>query len=272
MRRFLWLGLLLALLAPSARADDKKNAPFVPPPLEIRWYGHAFVYITSSTGVRIAIDPWGDDSQVAYKFPLRLPADVVLISSETADHDGGTRLMGSPQTFSSVTAIGVNNARGLLFRGVQTYRDKSQGAQRGTNAVFTFKLDGIRFCHLGALGHTLDSAQKTEIGPVDVLFLPVGNPELTPGEILKTARDLNAKIIVPIKYQNEWTQNLNLRPLGEFMAAVPPEIPSKDLKASSFTITPEQIPAAPVIYLLQPAQDAAPAPAAGDAAPPIPTP
>lgn len=268
MRRFLWLGLLLALVTPSVHADDKdkKKTPFVPPPLEVRWYGHAFIYITSTTGVRIAIDPWGEDSQVNYKFPARLPADVVLVSSETSDHNGGTRLFGSPQIFSSVTAVGMNNARGLKFRGVQTYRDKEQGAKRGTNAVFIFTLDGIRFCHFGALGHSLDASQKSAIGPVDVLFLPVGNPDMTPSEILRNARDLNAKVIVPIKYQNEWTQNLNLRPLTEFMAAVPPELPSKDLKAPSFTITPEQIPTSPIVYLLSPDQ------AAPDAAPPVPTP
>jgi L-ascorbate metabolism protein UlaG (beta-lactamase superfamily) len=263
MRRFVWLSLLLGLLLPAAHADDKKkNAAYTPPPMEVHWYGHAFIYITSTTGVRIAIDPWSEDSSVTYKFPTRLPADVVLVSSETPDHNGSIRLFGSPQVFSSVTAIGLNNARGLMFRGVQTYRDKSKGAQRGTNSVFTFKLDGIRFCHLGALGHVLDTEQKAEIGQVDVLFLPVGNPDLTPTEILKMAHDLGAKIIVPIKYKNQWSQDLNLRPLSEFMAAVPPEIPSKDLQASSFTITPEQIPPSPTIYLLTPDQDAAPASAA----------
>lgn len=248
----------LAVLSPgTARAGDPPKALPVTP-ITVRFYGHGFIYIISSTGVRIAIDPYSEDSPMTYKFPIRLPADVVLVSNEADDSDGSDRLFGSPQVFRSVTAIGINNARGLLFTGVQTYRDKSQGAELGVNATFTFKLDGIRFCHLGSIGHVLDATQRSQIGPVDVLFLPVGNPNLSVPEMNRIAHDLNAKIIVPIKYKTEFTADMNLRPLDDFLAG---QANIKKLNASEFSLTPVDIPAAatnPAIYVLslpQPAPD-----------------
>ena len=258
-RSVLVLVALLALAAGilSARADDKTPPPPATP-LTIRYYGHAFIYLISSTGVRIAIDPYGEDL-VTYKFPAQLPADVVLISNEADDHAAGSRLFGSPQIFASVTAIGLNNARGLLFKGVQTYRDKNadQGAEHGTNATFVFKLDGIRLCHLGGIGHVPDSNQRVDIGTVDVLFLPVGNPDLSQAELDKTVHDLNPKIIVPILYKTPFSGDMNLRPLDDYLKEnkkSPSPMPVQDLKASEFTLTPDQLPATPTIDLLTPLQ------------------
>jgi len=36
--------------------------------VNVHWYGHGFVYLTSSVGIRCAIDPFGPDT-VHYKFP-----------------------------------------------------------------------------------------------------------------------------------------------------------------------------------------------------------
>jgi len=240
------LPALLAIvpLAP-LRASTPPPAP-APTPLTIRYYGHAFVYLITSTGVRIAIDPY-DEGTGTYVFPARLPADVVLVTNEADDHSGSNRLFGSPQVFRSITAIGANNARGLFFKGVETYRDKEGGARLGTNATFTFRVDGIRFAHLGGIGHVPDPDQVAEIGQVDVLFLPIGDLALSLADLNKTAAELGAKIIIPIKYKTEFTPDLALRGLDEYLAG---RQNVRDLKASEFNLTPADIPADPTIYVM----------------------
>lgn len=45
----------------------------------------------------------------------------------------------------------------------------------------------MTFCHLGHLGHSLSAAEVKAIGPVDVLFVPVGGVYVMNGEM---ARDV----------------------------------------------------------------------------------
>ena len=65
-------------------------------------------------------------------------------------------------------------SQGVEIRGIRSYHDEQRGRLRGLNTIFCFTLDGIRVCHLGDLGHILSRAQLKAIGPVDLLFLPVG--------------------------------------------------------------------------------------------------
>jgi L-ascorbate metabolism protein UlaG (beta-lactamase superfamily) len=73
-----------------------------------------------------------------------------------------------------IKGAGRHAAFGLEFRGVASYHDSDGGRKRGENTIFCFALDDIRICHLGDLGHLLSPAQVDAIGPVDLLFLPVG--------------------------------------------------------------------------------------------------
>ncbi|MDD2677330.1 MAG: MBL fold metallo-hydrolase, partial [Methylacidiphilaceae bacterium] len=82
MRRGRWLVrafLLLFLQSPFLLLPQNGHA--AAPSVLIRWYGHAFIYLIASSGIRIAIDPFGDET-VHYRFPASLQADVVLISNE----------------------------------------------------------------------------------------------------------------------------------------------------------------------------------------------
>lgn len=214
------------------------------PGVLVRWYGHAFIYLIASSGIRIAIDPFGDET-VHYHFPAALQADVVLISNEANDRSAGERIQGSPQVFRSVAATGTNNARGLLFRGITTFRDKSQGAIHGHNTAFVFDLDGIRFAHLGDLGHPLTPELQAEFGKVDVLFLPVGRDTLLVSELDKIASDLSARIIVPIAYRTELSGDLELRPLSEYLDSRPN---IRWIDGSEFSLTASELPSAPMIY------------------------
>jgi L-ascorbate metabolism protein UlaG (beta-lactamase superfamily) len=210
----------------------------------IRWYGHAFIYLIASSGIRIAIDPYGDET-VHYRFPASLQADVVLISNEANDHSAGERIQGTPQIFRSIAALGTNNARGLLFRGILCFRDKSQGNIHGHNTSFVFSLDGIRFAHLGDLGHPLSPELLNEFGTVDVLFLPIGRDGLLVSELDKIAADLSARIIVPIAYRTELSGDLELRTLASYLDN---RSNVRWIDGSEFSLSAAELPPSPMIY------------------------
>jgi hypothetical protein len=238
----LTLGGILGLWAETPPSPSSNVQP-----LTVRWYGQGFIYIISNVGIRIALDPFGEES-VDYKFPLRLQADVVLISSEQDEVSAGDRLFGSPQIFRSTTAVGMNKARGNLFKGVETFLDNQQGDQLGENTSYSFTLDGIRFAHLGEIGHALNSEQVRQIGQVDVLFLPVGISTVSVADLRKMAADLGAKIIVPICYATIYNPKLNLRKLDDFLEGAT-NIQNWDTNA--FTLSAKTLPITPTIYVLK---------------------
>ena len=75
------------------------NAAPAPMPVaggvNVHWYGHGFVYLTSSVGIRCAIDPFGPET-VHYKFPVHLAADFVLSHARS-----GGPLRGGPDLWQS---------------------------------------------------------------------------------------------------------------------------------------------------------------------------
>jgi L-ascorbate metabolism protein UlaG (beta-lactamase superfamily) len=243
-------------LKPAAPVAKPRGAEEAPTPLPIlkpeqgthlNYFGHAFVYLTSRSGVRIGINPFTEGS-VGYSFPKNLTADIVLISSESDDHSGGQHFFGLPQIFRSLTGLGANRANGIPFKGVETYRDDIQGRNLGKNAVYVVEMDNIRFCHLGTLGHPLNTKQTDAIGRVDVLFLPVGLPALTNRDLWKIAENLQAKWVIPVTYRTEKTKNMNLRPLSEFGLE---GHPSRELNSSEFTFTSETLPSLPSVLILK---------------------
>jgi hypothetical protein len=232
-------------LAEKKEKEKAGNAGEVEAGVTFQWFGHSFVYLISRSGVRVAIDPFSEAIRIP--FPARLQADIVLISHEAADRNGAERLFGDPQIYRSVTGLGVNRASGLLFKGVSTFRDDSQGSKLGRSVAFVFEMDGIRFCHLGGMGYPLGAAQRDQIGRVDVLFMPAGNTQLTVAEWVSTARELGARWVVPVMLRNEKAGLDGLRPLSELLES---GLPSKKAAGNGFVFTPGGLPAEPTILVI----------------------
>lgn len=235
--------------SPRKAEEAPSPLPLLKPELgsHLQYYGHAFVYLTSRSGVRVGINPFTEGS-VAYAFPKNLAADIVLISSEAADHSGGQHFFGLPQIFRSLTGLGANRANGIPFKGVETYRDENEGRSLGKNAVYVVEMDNLRFCHLGTLGHPLNTKQSDAIGRVDVLFLPVGLPALTNRDLWNAVERLQPKWVVPVTYRTGKNKELDLRPLSEFNLE---GHPSRSATGSEFTFTAQTLPSLPTVLFLK---------------------
>jgi len=165
--------------------------------MKITWLGHA-AFLLETGGVKIVTDPY--DSSVGYK-PITMPVDIATVSHDHFDHNHVKGLAGNPQT---VKGSGKVVFKEIAFTGVPTYHDATGGSERGDNTVFVMEAEGMRVCHLGDLGHTLSAQQVEAIGPVDILFLPVGGTyTVDAAEATKTMQDLNPKVVIPMHFKTE---------------------------------------------------------------------
>lgn len=136
--------------------------------MKIKWLGHACFLLTSEDGIRVVTDPF--DETVGYKVE-ELEADIVSTSHDHFDHNNIGIIKGDAK---HVKGSGRINIHGIEITGVAAFHDECEGAKRGRNNVFKFRVDGINVCHLGDLGHILSHDQLAEVGDVDVLLVPVG--------------------------------------------------------------------------------------------------
>jgi L-ascorbate metabolism protein UlaG (beta-lactamase superfamily) len=171
--------------------------------MKIKWYGHAAFLITSDQGTKIIIDPYEPGAfggQLSYG-KIKDQADIVLTSHDHADHNYTKDLPGPPQI---VRGSGSKTIKGISIKGIPTYHDPSKGSERGTNTVFTLKVDQIQICHLGDLGHLLSDKELVEIGPVDILLIPVGGFfTIDPKEATRVTEQLKPKILIPMHFKTE---------------------------------------------------------------------
>lgn len=169
--------------------------------MKIKWYGHAAFLVTSDEGIKIIIDPYEPGAfggQLSYG-KIDDQADIVLTSHDHADHNHIKGLPGNPQILKG---SGPKTEKGISIKGIPTYHDPSKGSERGSNTVFTLRVDEINLCHLGDLGHLLSDREVSEIGPVDILLIPVGGVyTIDPNEATQVADQVKPKVLIPMHFK-----------------------------------------------------------------------
>jgi L-ascorbate metabolism protein UlaG (beta-lactamase superfamily) len=166
--------------------------------MRVKWLGHACFLITSRDGLRVITDPYAVGGGINYS-PIKETADVVSVSHGHDDHSNVSALKGKPEIINNA---GIKTAKGIQFRGVATFHDEAQGRQRGSNTVFCFTIDDIKLCHLGDLGHVLNPELVSEIGAVDILFVPVGGYFTIDAAVATQVCDqLGPKVIIPMHFK-----------------------------------------------------------------------
>jgi L-ascorbate metabolism protein UlaG (beta-lactamase superfamily) len=173
-------------------------------PVEIEWFGHSTFQITSSKGTRILADP---HSRSDLRWPS-LDQHVVTTSHQHGAHNNIYMAKGNPIILQGLTPTGENwnpvhtTIRDVSVYSVPAYHDKSQGLQRGKNAIFVFRVDEVCIAHLGDLGHLLTPPQLKLMGKIDVLLVPVagGMFTVTPTEAIEVTKQVNPRIAIPEHY------------------------------------------------------------------------
>lgn len=217
--------------------------------MKVKWYGHASFLITSEEGLKIITDPYepgGFGGAIGYgKIPDA--ADIVLVSHDHADHNHVEGLPGKPQI---IQGAGFHRAKDLEIRGIPAYHDERKGAERGENTIFCFTLDGLRVCHLGDLGHVPTEQEAQQIGPVDLLLMPIGGVyTINPSQATQTAQKLNPRVIIPVHFK---TPRCGF-PVAKVEEYTKGKSSVKALKSSELEMKKEALPKATEIIVLEPA-------------------
>ena len=215
--------------------------------MKIKWYGHAAFLITSDQGLKIIIDPYEPGAfggQLSYG-KIKDQAEIVLTSHDHADHNYTKDIPGSPEI---IKGSGSKTIKGISIKGISTYHDPSKGSERGANTIFTIKLGDIQLCHLGDLGHLLSEKELAEIGPVDILLIPVGGFfTIDSKEATRVAEQIKPKILIPMHFKTEKC-GFPISPVEDFLGG---KTNIKRAKASEATFDKANLPQQTEIVVLE---------------------
>jgi L-ascorbate metabolism protein UlaG (beta-lactamase superfamily) len=216
--------------------------------MKVKWLGHACFLLTSEAGVRILTDPYTPGAfGLGYRPPAET-ADIVTVSHDHADHNNTAAVKGKPEV---VRGAGVHKVKGVEIKGISTSHDEASGSQRGPNTVFCFTLDGVRVCHLGDLGHDLAAGSLAEIGPVDVLLIPVGGNFTIDANVAGRVADRIApKVVIPMHFNNERCPDFPVAAVDDFRKK---RQRVRTLDASEVEIKKDDLPAEKETVVLKPA-------------------
>ncbi len=163
--------------------------------MRLVWHMHSCFEINDQATV--VMDPH-DGRSIGVK-PPSLKADVVTISHDHFDHNAVRVIKGDYVVVKDVTP---KNVRGVAIRGITGFHDDVNGEKRGKMNIFHLTLDGVRFCHLGDLGHMLSGPQIEELGEVDVLFVPVGGVFTIDGaQAQDLVKKIGPKVAIPMHFR-----------------------------------------------------------------------
>lgn len=246
------LAAVLLIIAGAEAADGKK--------IIIRWHGQSFFDIETSKGTRIVTDPHAIE---AYGRQTAT-ADLVLVSHLHNDHTQlgviQRREKGpEPKVMWGLVKDSRNRGdwnrfdedfKDVHIRTVSVYHDNMGGLERGKNTVFIIQVDGLNIVHLGDLGHQLSELQVKNIGPVDVLMIPVGGVyTLNGSEAKKVVAQLKPRqYILPMHYGTKVYDDL--LPANEFLDGQKPGTVKLYPETNKLEVEPGFKPADPLIAVL----------------------
>ena len=100
---------------------------------------------------------------------------------------------------------GEYEIQGVDINGITSWHDETGGKKLGSNTAYSIKLEDIKICHLGDFGEKeLRNETLEAIGPVDILFLPIGGKTVIDAETASAvANKLEPKIIIPMHYEKK---------------------------------------------------------------------
>jgi L-ascorbate metabolism protein UlaG (beta-lactamase superfamily) len=185
--------------------------------MKIKWLGMSAFLITSDKGTRIITDPYATDINVLYS-EIKESADVVTISCGQLSHCYVFAVSGLPYIYKGPEPLEIKS---IKFNCVMTNHlamEEIKHIDPGPNGIICFEVDGIRLCHLGALGHRLSEQQVAQVGKVDILFVPVGGHSTMPVEVAtKVCWQLTPKVIFPMHYKSDKCIFPNWAGVDEFL-------------------------------------------------------
>lgn len=171
--------------------------------MELTWYGRTCVRLKGRDAV-VVNDPY---PSIVGPTGRGITGDVITFSHPDdaglgkkpvkVSRDGGTAIPTSLEPAFVLDGPGEYEVHDVLLTGVRTYRDAERGGKRGKQTAFVTELDGLHTIHLGDIGHEFNEDKLTDIGPVDIVCVPIGGA-LSPTAAAALVAQLDPKIVIPM--------------------------------------------------------------------------
>lgn len=180
--------------------------------MEITYIGHSCFKLKGKE-TTIVIDPY--DPKIGYKMP-KTDADILLVTHHHFDHNNTAAVANYSHLIDSP---GEYEIKGTFIRGIQTFHDDQQGAERGGQTIFEMEIDGVNVVHLGDLGHELSKEALEKISDVNVLLIPVGGAyTINAKTAAKVVSSLEPGYVIPMHYKTDDLTGIDqLEPVTKFL-------------------------------------------------------
>jgi len=208
--------------------------------MDITWLGHS-CFLIKGKEKTIITDPCHPDLGYRLGDP---EADIATLSHSHRGHSYIEGVAGDP---TQIKLPGEYEIGGTFITGIPSFHDTQKGELRGKNTIYIIEMDGISLCHLGDLGHPLDSHLVEELGDINILFLPVGEVSTIPVDTAtEIMRQLEPAIVIPMHYKTDVFTG-NLSPVDKFLD----KLRLKELEAKpKLSITSSSLPSTTQVILL----------------------
>ena len=200
--------------------------------MNIKWIAHACFKLTLDSGKTILFDPF--DESIGYKMEDE-KTDYLFISHNHYDHNCRDHIIGEYQVFDTPGKFELEE--GISAQGFETYHDDEQGAKRGKNICFKIEAEGLSILHMGDIGCVPDDRFFDEIGPVDILMIPVGGFYTVDAETaIEITKKIDPNIILPMHYKTLFL-DMPLAPVFSFTDAAAGYYDRASMATCSFDIS-----------------------------------
>ena len=218
--------------------------------MRITWYGQASFRLegkpeAQGRSVSVVTDPYTPE-KAGYP-PVPEPADIVITSSVTDDFHDREDLVPGEHIHVNALAVADDGGRceagGLTIEAVEAAEAALHpSGHPDRNAMYAFRLDGLRVAHMGDVGNPLSTRQVDFLRDTDVLLaLAGGFPTIALDDLWRVIEEVRPRLIVPMHYRTLSYRPRNILWLESFIAYVGEE--RTDFACSHTTdITRETLP------------------------------
>lgn len=134
--------------------------------------------------------------------PTNFGADVAFISLNHPDMNGAEEAGRGEKEPFIISGPGEYEVKDITAAGFPS--GSKWGGEPRTNTVYSVHFDGLSLMYLGALGDLDLPSEVLEMDAPDILILPIGGGgALSPAEVQKLAVKLEAKIVIPVLYDDK---------------------------------------------------------------------
>lgn len=179
--------------------------------MDITWYGHSCFRIMERGISNLVADPY--DESIGYG-ELNVRGDIVTISHDSPGHNAAHLVKRAEHVLNRP---GEYEIGGIFITGIASYNQAVEPGQTRRNIIFVYRINDFTIAHLGDLDHVPGQAQIEELGPIDVLMIPVGGGSaLNSTQASEVISLIEPSLVIPMHYKTDACVK-DLDPLDRFL-------------------------------------------------------